>query len=65
MFEIVESEYDPRNGGRGLISAMEVTIQNQLTNFIFKNPNIVLNDDDKITNIEITTNKTKVDFNMI
>ena len=65
VFEIVRAEYDPRNGGRGLISAMEVTIQNELTNFIFKNPNIILNKEEKITNIEVTTNKTKVDFNII
>ncbi|MCK5867531.1 MAG: ATP-dependent Clp protease ATP-binding subunit [Mycoplasmataceae bacterium] len=65
VFEIVNDKYDKRNGGRGLISAMEVTIQNSLTDFIFKNPKIIEKNGNKIANVIINTNKTKIDFKII
>ena len=65
VFEIVEKKYDVRNGGRGLISAMEVTIQNELTNYLFDNPEIIKENKEEVKNIVISTNKNKVEFKII
>ena len=64
IFEIIEEKYDKRNGGRGLISAMEVTIQNELTNFLFDNPEIIRDNTKEVKNITINTNKNKVEFKL-
>ena len=62
VFDIVEKNYDKQNGGRGLISAMEITIQNELTDFLFSNKELVQSNKDEIKNIWLSTNKTKIVF---
>ncbi|MCR8613183.1 MAG: AAA family ATPase [Mycoplasma sp.] len=61
VFEIVENEYDPRNGGRGLIAAMETTIQNSLIDYIFENKK-EFDEDEDITNINMLTRKENIIF---
>ena len=65
VFEVVKTAYDPSNGGRGLISAIEVTIQNNLTDFLFENEELVKGDDKELKTIFVSSSKTKIKFELM
>ena len=65
IFEIVDTAYDPTNGGRGLINAMEKTIQTTLSDFLFDNTDLIGNQGDKVVNLSMSTRKDKITFTKI
>ena len=65
ILEIVLEEYNPINGGRGLINAMEKTIQTELSTFLFSNIELIGNKTDQVKNILMTTKKGKIIFTEI
>ena len=63
IFEIVKSRYDKHTGGRGLITTIEIIIQNAFIDFMFDNNDKINND--KTTHIIISSMKNKIYFTIL
>ena len=64
IFDIVEKKYDKLNGGRGLIAAIEQTIQYKLVNFLFDNPSL-LQEEEKMKVIKMENLKQEIVFKVL